>query len=225
MTADGFAGLLPARVVVKVAAADNPTATLRREEESAIAAAVPQRRAEFATTRHLARLGLSALGREPAAIPVGPHGEPVWPEGIVGSLTHCQGLRAAALAPSDSTVGVGIDAEPNRPLPAGVLGLVATDAEALALGESGAAGLGVNGVAVARDRLLFSAKEASFKLLFPLTGLLMKHSDLEISLRAGRFAARLNREADRAASGLALVRGRWCVAGGLLLTAAYVGRR
>ncbi|HEY3692789.1 MAG TPA: hypothetical protein VGL46_21300 [Pseudonocardiaceae bacterium] len=43
--------------------------------------------------------------------------KPVWPPGVVGSLTHCTGYRAAAVAHRRGVLTVGIDAEPHEPLP------------------------------------------------------------------------------------------------------------
>ena len=67
------------------------------------------------------------------AVPVLPDvdGAPCWPVGLVGSMTHCAGYRAAAVARSDELfgVGVGIDAEPHAALPDAVLDLVLRDEE------------------------------------------------------------------------------------------------
>ncbi|MFE1199256.1 hypothetical protein ACFW6E_42170 [Streptomyces olivaceoviridis] len=54
---------------------------------------------------------------------------PGWPEGLVGSMTHYDGYRAVALARAVDVIAVGIDAEPNAPLPEGVLETVSLPAE------------------------------------------------------------------------------------------------
>ena len=89
----------------------------------------------------------------------------MWPAGIRGSMTHCAGYAAAAVGPISRISAIGIDAEPDAPLPDGVLDLVATAAER-------------DRLAVTPrkpdiphwDRLLFSAKEAVYKAWFPLVG-------------------------------------------------------
>ena len=89
-------------------------------EETAVANARRQRRAEYRTVRALARRCLSAGGQPPVALPRDADGAPRWPTGWCGSLTHCEGLRAAAVARIQPGVqALGIDAEPNAPLPAG----------------------------------------------------------------------------------------------------------
>ena len=72
--------------------------TLYPEEAMAIERAVDKRRAEFTRGRACAREALSELGVPPQPIPVGTHRQPVWPLGVVGSITHCKGLVVAVAA-------------------------------------------------------------------------------------------------------------------------------
>ena len=77
------------------------------------------------TGRALARQALAAIGIAPVPIPSGPQGEPRWPSGIVGSITHCAGYRACAVGHADSFAALGIDAERDVPLKDGVWETVA----------------------------------------------------------------------------------------------------
>src|SRR5581483_11983056 len=106
-----------------------PGVTLFPAEEAVLARAVDKRRREFTTARGCARAALARLGLPPAPIPRGPKGEPQWPDGVMGTITHCDGYRAAAVARARDVVTLGIDAEPAGPLPDGVLGLVAAEDE------------------------------------------------------------------------------------------------
>src|SRR5579871_596831 len=134
-------------------------------ELDAIATAAPKRRREFAAVRSCARRALAELGLPPAPVLPGPSGEPAWPPGVVGSMTHCQGYRACALGRAAEFAAIGIDAEPHAPLPDGVLAMVTSDAERAALAElAGAA------PETCWDRILFCAKEAVYKAWFPVTG-------------------------------------------------------
>ena len=78
--------------------ADPPDLTPLPDEEPLIARSVAKRRNEFVTVRHCARLALGELGVPPAPILKGDKGEPCWPDGVVGSLTHCDGYRGAVVA-------------------------------------------------------------------------------------------------------------------------------
>src|ERR1051325_9262065 len=113
--------ILPAGVVAVDTFDDPPGATLMPEEEALVAKAVAKRRQEFTTVRHCARIALARLGRPPAAIPSGQRREPQWPAGVVGAITHCDGYRGVVLAEASAVTSIGIDAEPNGPLPKGVL--------------------------------------------------------------------------------------------------------
>lgn len=208
--------LVPAGVVVSTACDDLPEAELLPGEAEAVAGAVPQRRREFATGRLCARRALAGLGREWVAISVGQRREPLWPPGVVGSITHCAGYRACAVAEARSVAALGIDAEPNDDLPARVTERVARGEE-LAM----VARLAADIPSICWDRLLFSAKEAVYKAWFPLTGRWLGFGDASIAFDAegGTFAARLlvpgplvgERE-------LTVLDGRWRAHEGLLAT-------
>ena len=121
--------ILPAEVVAVEALADPPGVTLFPEEEAVIAKAVDKRRREFSTVRHCARLALATLGLPRSPLLSGERGAPQWPVGVVGSMTHCAGYRAAAVARARDVVTIGIDAEPHAVLPEGVLEVVALPEE------------------------------------------------------------------------------------------------
>ncbi|MFE5300444.1 4'-phosphopantetheinyl transferase [Streptomyces sp. NPDC056632] len=133
------------------------------EELALVERAVEKRRAEFATVRACAREALAALGHPPAPLLPGPRGAPVWPDGVVGSMTHCAGYRAAVVAPSDEIALLGIDAEPHAALPEGVLDTIARPEEHTSMAALPTA------EGIAWDRLLFSAKESVYKAWFPVT--------------------------------------------------------
>ncbi len=180
------------------------------EEKAYIFRAVERRRREFVTVRHCAALALGRLGeRRPVQVP-GAHGEPTWPYAVVGSMTHCEGYRAAAVAPRSSVRSIGIDAEVNAPLPEGVLQVVARGSEL-----SGLRDLRAGEGSVAYDRLLFSIKESLFKAWFPIVQTWMDFEDAKVRLlQNGSFVAVVSLP-----NGVAVpCRGRWRGADGLLVT-------
>jgi len=211
-----IARLLPACAASAEARADDPAAAPHPDEREAVAGAVQRRRREFVTGRACARAALERLGAVPVAIPAGPRGEPVWPAGIVGSITHCDGYRAAAVARTGDVAAIGIDAEPNRPLPGGLLDDVASATEREHLLR-----LARTAPGVAWDRLLFSAKEAVYKAWFPVTGAWLGFEDAEVEVDpdTGRFGVRLLRDAPEE---LAVLTGAWSVERGLIATAVVV---
>lgn len=148
--------------VVGVEAFDDPAGLAPMPaEEPIIGRAVEKRRREFITARHCARQALSRLGVDAQAIMRGDKGEPLWPSGVVGSITHTEGYRAAIVGYRMGVRSLGIDSEPHEALPEGVLEhtSIAAERDVLAARPSG----------LHWDRLLFCAKETTYKAWFPLT--------------------------------------------------------
>lgn len=209
--------ILPAAVRADERFGDRAGVVLFPEERAAVAGCTAARRADFAAVRGCAREALTELGVAPAPLVPGPDGAPVWPAGVVGSMTHCPRYRAAAVASAGAVASLGIDAEPNAPLPAGALDLVACAGERAARRPWRWRG-------VAADRLLFSAKEAVYKAWYPLTGRWLGFEDVVVELRpGGRFRARLL-VAGPVVAGVEVTRfdGRWTCARGLLATSVVV---
>ncbi|MGA8211251.1 MAG: 4'-phosphopantetheinyl transferase superfamily protein [Nocardioidaceae bacterium] len=218
-TGAGLRGILPDAVETEERYGPGPGGPLLPEEERVVARAVESRRREFATVRCCARSCLGRLGFEPVAVLPGPGGAPGWPVGVRGSMTHCAGYAAAALAPADRVAAIGIDAEPDTPLPAGVLEVIATPSERCQVHDLGAV------AGPSWDRLLFSVKESVFKAWFPLVGHWLEPQDTQVTLRQhGTFVARLPRGLVLAGTPTSCLEGRWTSVQGLLLTAVAVAR-
>ena len=81
------------------------------EEEALVANAAPKRRRDFALGRACAHQALTALGRGDAIIGRQGNGAPLWPDGVVGSITHTSGYAAALAADASRFSGAGLDAE------------------------------------------------------------------------------------------------------------------
>ena len=215
-----MAQLLPAGVVTVEAFEDVPGELPFPGEEDLIANAVEARRREFVTARRCARQALISLGHAPVPIRPGPKREPRWPAGLVGSITHTTGFRAAAVAPRSVVAGLGIDTEPNGPLPDGIEAAVTVNGESEML-----AALAQAFPATHWGRLLFSAKESIYKAWYPLTGRWLGFEDARLSIDpTGTFAAQLLVDGARAdgEQPLTLMCGRFLVARGLIATAVTV---
>ncbi|HEX9175978.1 MAG TPA: 4'-phosphopantetheinyl transferase [Mycobacterium sp.] len=198
--------------------ADPPDLKPLPDEEPLIERSVAKRRNEFVTVRHCARLALGELGVPPAPILKGDKGEPCWPDGVVGSLTHCEGFRAAVVGRASEVRSVGIDAEPHGVLPNGVLDAVSLPAERHELAAMPDE--------LHWDRILFCAKEATYKAWYPLTRRWLGFEDAHIVFDvnsdgiSGEFVSQILID-PTALSGppLTALRGRWSVRERLALTA------
>jgi 4'-phosphopantetheinyl transferase EntD len=201
--------ILPAGIAHAEAFDDSAEVALFPEEQAVITRAVDKRRREFTTARHCARIALAQLGCPPVPLVPGPKGEPRWPDGLVGSMTHCAGYRAAAVARSRELRAVGIDAEPHAALPEEALDLAASDAERERLERLAHARPGVHW-----DRILFCTQEAVYKAWFPLTRRWLDFADVSTTLRLdGTFRARVPGDS---------FSGRWVVDRGLVVAAIAV---
>lgn len=197
---------------------DPPELAALPEEEPLIARSVAKRRNEFVTVRYCARQALGELGISPAPILKGAKGEPCWPSGVVGSLTHCAGYRGAAVACRNRVRSIGIDAEPHGVLPGGVL-------DAISLADERAA-LAAMPDGLHADRILFCAKEATYKAWYPLTRRWLGFEDAYITFDVddsgitGGFRSRILIDPVAAAGPpLTSLSGRWSVREGIVLTA------
>jgi 4'-phosphopantetheinyl transferase EntD len=198
---------------------DVPESMMFSVEAAAVAVAVAERRREFGTVRHCAREALRQLGVP--AVPILPDadGAPRWPVGVVGSMTHCAGYRAAVVARSGRLRGVGIDAEPHAALPDAALDLVLWDEERARQLALAAAYPGTHW-----DRIMFCAKEAVYKAWFPLTRRWLDFADVSTTVHVdGTFRARVRAPAPRVAGVERGFRGRWVVGRGLVVAATSVG--
>jgi 4'-phosphopantetheinyl transferase EntD len=212
--------ILPASVASAWTTEEWIEVPLYDEELLALGRAVGKRRREFVTGRACARQALMRLGSHPSSVPSGPRGAPVWPQGVVGSITHCRGYVACAVASREILAAVGIDAEPHEPLNRGILPDIVAPAENRRVSDLSAAWPDVHW-----DSVWFSAKEAVYKAWFPLTGRWLGFHDAEVTLDGanGRFVARLLVPGARIdGEPISSFSGRWLVRDSLTLTAVVV---
>jgi 4'-phosphopantetheinyl transferase EntD len=214
--------ILPDAAVV-IATTGEREVELFAEEKLAVGNAVEVRRREFVTARACAREALAQLGHPDQPVPAGARGEPLWPAEIVGSITHCTGYRACAIAPASELITIGVDAEVGEPLPAGLIGDIALPEERRWIERAAA-----EDPTISWDRLLFSIKESIYKAWFPLARSWLGFEDASVTIdrSRGTFSASLlvpgPTLGGRKLDGFS---GRWLAADGLLLSAIALPAR
>jgi enterobactin synthetase component D len=184
---------MPIRVGVGIRRGDEGAAPalLPLEETYLGPNAAARRRFFFALGRAAARDALGEIGVAPVAIGRGSAGEPVWPEGVVGAISHTGDMAVAIVGWQTDYAGLGVDLEQLSPgLSDKAARLVCTPAELAWVGDAGS---------TPRGTMLFSAKEAVFKALFPIERIWLGFSDAELAWQAERcaFEARLLKHASR----------------------------
>ncbi len=179
--------LFPPDVIVLEATPEMWDEPLMPEEEVCVARAVRKRQREFAAGRACARRALAQLGIEGVALPSAPDRLPVWPAGIVGSLSHCRDFCGVAVARRGSIAGLGLDVEGAEPLEARLVEMICSAEElarAAASPPPGPAGWA---------KIIFSAKESFYKCWYPLARRFLGFHDVVVDFDPGRdaFTARL----------------------------------
>lgn len=183
-------------------------------EQALVSHSVDVRKAEFGDARWCAHQALRDLGQwDNEPILRGERGMPLWPQDITGSMTHTEGFRAAVVAPKTHVRSMGLDAEPAQPLPREIIGSIARPGEMPQLEQ-----LLNQGVECA-DRLLFCAKEATYKAWFPMTHRWLGFEDAEIDLRPdGTFISYLLVRP----TPVPFITGRWMLEDGYVIAATAV---
>jgi 4'-phosphopantetheinyl transferase EntD len=152
---------------------------LHTDEVRALSAhACAKRRSSWARGRTAAHSALEHLGIA-AAGPIisGSMGEPIWADGIVGSITHCQRCSVAAVTRSREHLSLGIDLENiDRIQEFEISSIVCRPNERawVLAGKNSRERLG----------MLFSAKEALYKSLFRSHRRYIDFAEVELSWSA-----------------------------------------
>jgi 4'-phosphopantetheinyl transferase EntD len=195
--------------------------SLFREEEGELRlTTAPQRRESFTAGRTCARQALRNIGMPEVAILSGRAREPIWPDGIVGSITHCDGYCAAALAYNRDFISLGIDAEANEPLPDGVLELVALGVEIDWLRMAPKS-------LVYWDKLLFSIKESVYKTWYPVARCWLGFEQVLVTIKpetSSFIATVLPPASAQAPRNMLRLQGRYLVEESLIMTAICVSK-
>ena len=131
---------------------------------------------DFSTGRYCAIKALEQIGIVNAFIPIGKDKEPLWPNGVVGSISHCESLIGAIVAKSTDHVSLGLDIEEIGKVTSELWDLVFTEKEKKYL-----SGLSENELLL-KSTVIFSIKEAFYKFQHPLTKTFLDFLDVEVSL-------------------------------------------
>lgn len=177
--ADALRALLPPGLALAEADPRSLAGGLWPEEAIATTRMTEGRLREFAAGRRAARAAIAELGLPAAAIPMGEDRAPVWPDGITGTISHDGTVCLALVGRARDWAGLGLDLEPDIPLPADIAATVCQAGEA------------ANAVAA---RHVFCAKEAAYKALYPSIVTVLDFAGIIVALGPGHcFQARLAR--------------------------------
>lgn len=148
---------------------------LKPEEKSSLPANNAKRLDASGAARELSRQILAKIGFSNFSVLRAPTGEPVWPDGVVGSLAHDDEMAVAVIGRSKDYLGVGIDVETAVPLPGDIISLVRTPEDICGQYDS----------SPLADRILFCVKEAVYKAVYPLDRIILNYDDICVDLSKG----------------------------------------
>ena len=137
---------------------------LSTDEIQAVSHCSERRISDFKAGRLCARRALKELGIEGFSLLPGKNRLPLWPAGIIGSITHTEGYSAAVVARQGSVRSVGLDSEAVGAVHEGLWPRICAPVELERLRAFKDTERGE------RAAVTFAAKEAFYKSQFPLTG-------------------------------------------------------
>jgi 4'-phosphopantetheinyl transferase EntD len=188
--------------------------------------AVLKRVQEFSAGRLCARALLAEFGILDFAIEVGEARQPVWPDALVGSITHTAGFCAAVVAEKSRFAAIGMDCEVAGSVKPELWPSICTPEEILWLNSLPEASR------VGAATLIFSAKEAFYKCQYPLTGERLTFHDARVDAptwgaASGTFAIQPTKRIGVANNAALPLHGRYLfhqqfVSAGIALTAATI---
>lgn len=174
-----LSSLFPAGIAVAETRQPGDPALLYPEEAEHVAKAIAKRAGEFAAGRLCARRALERLGVRDFPLKMGEDRRPLWPAGIVGSITHTHGFYGAVAARAAQVRSIGVDAEMIGRVGRHLWPKVCTAAETAWLER-------LPGPEQLRlGALIFSAKEAFYKCQYGLTRAWVGFHDVELDPVAG----------------------------------------
>jgi 4'-phosphopantetheinyl transferase EntD len=206
--------LFPSNVVIIHATEEMWSTPVHIREEKLIEGSVRKRQREFRAGRNAARAALNQLGAPPGPLLRGENREPIWPQGFIGSISHCDDSCIAACTKEREIISIGLDVEPLKTLKSGIARYIETEDERHFMERH----------PELPPRLIFSAKESLYKCYYPLVRCFFGfHSvvlDIDIPRQRFQFCASIESEVDFPED--LIFHGHYLTTGSHLYTSCYL---
>ncbi len=194
LSADLSRLFVPGSIVAELRQPGDPHLLLP-EEAAHLGRPVPKRVGEFAAGRLCARRALAEFGIVNFPIRAAADRQPIWPQSMVGSITHTAGFCAVVVAQRQDADALGLDSEVVGDVKVEIWPIICAPVEiewveSLPAPERPAA-----------VTLIFSAKEAFYKCQYPMVGERLDFHDVSIETpdwgtSCGEFQINAAREID-----------------------------
>ncbi|ASD68775.1 hypothetical protein B1L02_18265 [Pseudoalteromonas piscicida] len=135
------------------------------EFPDSLRSAVKSRQSEFLAGRFCASQAIKSLNNSSGQIPIGENRQPMWPEGLLGSISHIEtsAICAAAIESEYKYLGIDIENWISRQVSYEIKDLIISSEEESILKHSDFSD-------IESITLLFSAKESLFKAIYKYVG-------------------------------------------------------
>ncbi len=215
--ADAACELLPSTVAVSTSDPRKGWSGLHPDEVPATATMGTLRRLEYTAGRKAAHDAMDQLYVYDQPVVNGLDRAPVWPNGIVGSISHTNDYCIAVAAYHQDIHAMGLDIEPKRVLDADLIHEICNRDERAWLAKQPADQQGY------LARLIFSAKECAYKCQYPLTKKLFgfKALSIGINLNEATFTVTFVQPVGLFCMGCTL-RGQFYIGHGIIMTTMAV---
>lgn len=151
---------------------DDFTSELSDAEQALITSASQQRQNEFSAGRRVARAAMQGIGVTSTEV-LRDDRRPVWPRGVIGSISHSRSLAAAVVSMRSRHRNLGIDLAPLSAVSEKTAPRLLSKAELDWVHEIGSGEW---------RTAIFSAKESIYKAVNPLVGEFLAFGDVEVAI-------------------------------------------
>ena len=175
-----------------------------------------KRKTDFSTGRFCARKALEQLGIDHTEILRDSGKQPVWPDGIVGSISHSSQLTGAIVGKRKDIVSVGLDIETIAGVELNMWNILFLESEQQFLNSLNE-----------EDRnmyptLLFSLKECFYKFQYPLTRQFLEFNDVEFKMIDEKISIKVIKEDYDPGYDLENLQFQWTIADQQLITLCFL---
>lgn len=215
--ADVARDLLPTTVAVAEMDPRMDCIGLHPDEAPAMITMAPARRREYTAGRIAAHEAMGQVSTTQEPVIRGQDRSPIWPAGIVGSISHSKKHSIAAVASADDVQSLGVVLEPDVELEPYMYREVCSPEEMKWLEQQPFDRRGN------LAKLIFCAKGCTYKCQLPLTRRLLWYNSLQIQIDQSTtsFSATFSQSAGTFCSGDRLT-GRFFVGQGVILTTLII---
>jgi len=204
--------LFPERVVAMRVLKDVSTGQLLPQERDCVRGSMDKRVKEFTAGRLCARRAMSILGLSETPLLSGSDRVPLWPDRVVGSISHTDGYCIAVVGARTSFAALGVDAERVGRVEVALWRTVFCEEEIEWLLTLD------NATRVEMATIIFSAKEAFYKCQYGITRSWLGFEDVAVEVMDGMFRISIRNKHSSIAAKLTSFSGRYARDAGVVIT-------